>query len=215
MGVGKTMSAKQHIQRFLRESSKAYSDMVSACAEDIERAAAALVQTYYKKGGTVFSFGNGGSAADAQHIADELMVMLRYNHSFEHRFPLSAHALTTDTSVLTAIGNDMGFEYVFSRQLEALAQPEDLVIGLSTSGNSKNVVLALELAKHRGITSIAMTGKDGGSIVKQNLADIIIRIPAKDVGVIQQGHVAAFHSMCDVMEEILFGEKGLRLRRRP
>lgn len=209
------MSAKQRIQRFLRESSKAYSDMVSSCAEDIERAAAALVETYYKKGGTVFTFGNGGSAADAQHIADELMVMLRYDHAFEHRFPLSAHALTTDTSVLTAIGNDLGFEFIFSRQLEALAQPEDLVIGLSTSGNSKNVLRALELTKHRGISSIAMTGRKGGEIVKRKLADIIIRVPSSDVAVIQQGHVAAFHSMCDVMEEVLFGEKGLSFSKRP
>ena len=194
----------------LRASIKAYQGMLASCVEDVERAAIALVDTYYKKGGTVFTFGNGGSAADAQHIADELVCMLRYDHGFEHRFPLSAHALTTDTAVLTAIGNDLGFEYIFARQLEALAQPKDLMIGLSTSGNSRNVLAALELAKSRGIASIAMTGGNGGKIVQKNLADITIIVPARDVGIIQQGHMVAFHAMCDVMEEVLFGQKGLR-----
>lgn len=168
-----------------------------------------MVETYYKKGGTVFTFGDGGSSADAQHIAGELMCMLRYDHQFQYRFPLSAHCLSADTSVMTAIANDLDFDYIFYRQLEALARSEDLVIGLSTSGNSRNVVLALELAKSRGVSSIALTGRDGGDIVQRGLADVIIKIPAKDVGMIQQGHVAAFHCMCDVMEEILFGDKGI------
>ena len=180
--------------------------MLVDCVDDIERGALALVDTYFKNGGTVFTFGNGGSAADAQHIADELMCMLRANHNFDVRFPLSSHALTTDSSVMTAISNDIGFDYVFSRQIEALATPNDLVIGISTSGNSKNVVRALELTKSRAVRSIALTGGSGGE-----LANIIINIPANDVGIIQQGHVAAFHSMCDVMEEILFGKKGLEV----
>lgn len=207
------MDSKTKIQLHLTNSSKVYQEMVSSCWQPIQQAALALVDTYYKRGGTVFTCGNGGSAADAQHISDELMCMLRSHHNFEFRFPLSAHALTTDSSVITAIANDLGFEYVFSRQLEALAQTKDLFIGLSTSGNSVNVVKAFELTKKRGIKSIAFTGQGssvtGGKIAA--LADIVINIPATDVGIIQQGHVAAFHSTCDVMEEILFGTKGLKI----
>ncbi|AKM79480.1 MAG: Phosphoheptose isomerase [Candidatus Beckwithbacteria bacterium GW2011_GWB1_47_15] len=202
------MNPKTRIQNHLKLSVKAYQKMTDSCWQSIDQAAQVLVETYFKKGGTVFTCGNGGSAADAQHIADELMCMLRSNHNFEYRFPLSAHALTTDSSVITAIANDIGYDFVFSRQLEALAQTKDLLIGLSTSGNSLNVVKAFELTKSRGIKSIAFTGqsrdKSGGKIAK--LADIVINIPATDVGIIQQGHVAAFHSMCDVMEQILFGK---------
>ncbi|MFH0943516.1 MAG: SIS domain-containing protein [Candidatus Beckwithbacteria bacterium] len=204
---------KTRIQNHLTLSSKVYQQMVNVCWIPIQQAAVALIDTYYKKGGTVFTCGNGGSAADAQHISDELMCMLRSHHNFEYRFPLSAHALTTDTSVITAIANDIGFDSIFSRQLEALAQTKDLLIGLSTSGNSVNIVKAFELTKKRGVKSIAFTGqaslKSGGKIAA--LADIVINIPATDVGIIQQGHVAAFHSMCDVMEEILFGSRGLKL----
>lgn len=207
------MDTKTRIQNQLKDSVKTYEQMIATCWSSIQAAALALIETYYKNGGTVFTCGNGGSAADAQHISDELMCMLRSHHQFEYRFPLSAHALTTDTSVITAIANDIGFEYIFSRQLEALAQTKDLLIGLSTSGNSLNVVKAFELTKKRGIKSIAFTGqsssKTGGQIAA--LADIVINIPATDVGIIQQGHVAAFHSMCDVMEEILFGSKGLKI----
>lgn len=207
------MDTKTRIQNQLKDSVKVYEQMITTCWSSIQTAALALIETYYKNGGTVFTCGNGGSAADAQHISDELMCMLRSHHHFEYRFPLSAHALTTDSSVITAISNDLGFEYIFSRQLEALAQTKDLLIGLSTSGNSLNVVKAFELTKKRGIKSIAFTGqsssKNGGQIAA--LADIVINIPAKDVTIIQQGHVAAFHSMCDVMEEILFGSKGLKI----
>jgi D-sedoheptulose 7-phosphate isomerase len=207
------MDTKTKIQTHLSNSAEVYQAMIDSCWPSIQQAALALVDTYFKRGGTVFTCGNGGSAADAQHISDELMCMLRHNNEFEYRFPLSAHSLTTDPSVITAIANDIGYDFVFSRQLEALAQTRDLVIGLSTSGNSPNVVKAFELTKKRGIQSIAFTGKsnapDGGKIAR--LADIVINIPATDVAIIQQGHVAAFHSMCDVMEEILFGTRGLKI----
>lgn len=206
-------NTKTRIQTHLKTSVQTYEKMIHSCWQPIQKAALALVETYFKKGGTVFTCGNGGSAADAQHISDELMCMLRHNHNFEYRFPLSAQALTTDSSVITAISNDLGYEYIFSRQLEALAQTKDLLIGLSTSGNSPNIVKAFELTKKRGIKSIAFTGqsssKSGGKIA--TLADIVINIPATDVAIIQQGHVAAFHSMCDVMEEILFGPQGLKI----
>jgi D-sedoheptulose 7-phosphate isomerase len=209
------MDTKTRIQSHLKASIKTYEKMISQCWQPIQEAALAVVEIFYKKGGTVFTCGNGGSAADAQHISDELMCMLRHNHNFEFRFPLSAHALTTDSSVITAIANDLGFEYIFSRQLEALAQTKDLLIGLSTSGNSPNVVKAFELTKQRGIKSIAFTShcssKSGGKIA--TLADIVINIPATDVTFAQEGHVAAFHSMCDVMEELLFSDKGLNITR--
>lgn len=203
------MTIEQRIIRHLKQSSQTKLLMVKENVEGIKQAALAIVETYYKRGGVVYTFGNGGSAADAQHIAGELLCMLRKGHGFEFRFPLPAHALTTDTSVLTAVSNDLGFEYIFSRQLEALAKPEDLVIGISTSGNSANVIRGLKLAKKRGIKSIAFTGGNGGIIIRRKIADIIINIGAKDVCLIQEGHVAAFHAICDVMEEILFSDRGL------
>jgi len=206
------MNITQRIINHLKKSLQTKEKMIAKNVEAIKQASLAIVETYYKKGGVVYTFGNGGSAADAQHIAGELLSMLRTNHKFEFRFPLPAHALTTDTSTLTAVSNDLGFEYIFSRQLEALAKPEDLVIGISTSGNSKNVIRGLELTKKRGIKSIAFVGGSGGEIVKRKLADIIINIPAKDVTHIQEGHVAAFHCICDVMEEILFSDKGLEVK---
>lgn len=202
------MTIQRRIKAHLKNSLETKKKMLEKNVEAIKKAALAIVETYYKKGGTVYTFGNGGSCADAQHIADELLCMLRKKYK-DRRFPLPAHALTSDSTVLTAISNDLGFQYVFSRQLEALAKPEDLVIGLSTSGNSDNVIKGLELAKERGIKSIAFTGGNGGQIVKRHLADIVIKIPADDVTHIQEGHVVAFHAICDVVEELLFSEKGL------
>jgi len=202
------MTIKQRVLRHFRKSMKTKEKMCGKNVEAICEAALAIVETFYKKGGTVYTFGNGGSAADAQHIAGELLCMLRKKYK-ANRFPLAAHALTTDTSVLTAIANDFGFEYVFSRQLEALAKQGDLVIGFSTSGNSKNVIKALELAKERGVKSIAFTGGNGGEVVKKKLAEIIIKVPARDVTLIQEGHLTSFHAICDIVEELLFSEKGL------
>lgn len=198
------MNLEEAIANHLRKSAQVKLLMIKKNLKAIKKAALLIVETYYKKGGVVYTFGNGGSAADAQHIADELLCMLRVNHQFEYRFPLAAHALTTDSSTLTAIANDLGFENIFSRQLEALAKPEDLVIGISTSGNSLNVIKGLQLAQKRGISSIAFTGGSGGEIVKRNLAKVIINIPAKDVALIQEGHISAFHIICDIMEKVLF-----------
>ncbi|PIS09393.1 phosphoheptose isomerase [Candidatus Beckwithbacteria bacterium CG10_big_fil_rev_8_21_14_0_10_34_10] len=206
------MNINDRIKNHLRMSIKTKEEMVKKNVEVIKQAALAIVETYYKKGGVVYTFGNGGSAADAQHIAGELLCMLRTNHRFEYRFPLPAHALTTDSSVLTAVSNDLGFEHIFSRQLEALAKPEDLVIGITTSGNSPDIVNGFKLAKKRGVKSIAFLGGSGGVIIKQKLADIIVNIPAQDVTHIQEGHVAAFHAICDVMEQLLFSDKGLEIK---
>lgn len=203
------MTIRKRLIKHITTSIKTQEKMLKKNIDAMEKAAKAIVETFYKKGGTIYTCGNGGSAADAQHIAGELLCMLRTSHNFESRFPLPAKALTTDTSTITAIGNDFGFNHIFSRQLEAIAKPEDLLIALSTSGNSLNVLEALNLAKRREIQTIAFTGSDGGMIAKQKLASILIAVPSKDVVHIQEGHVSAFHAICDVIEEILFSEKGL------
>lgn len=145
------------------------------------------------KGGKVILLGNGGSAADAQHIAAELTGRFRLD-----RPALAAIALTTDTSALTAIGNDMGFEQVFSRQLEALLRPNDIVWALSTSGNSPNVIRAAELCRARGNRLIGFTGGDGGRLA--GLCDYVLRVPHSASDRIQEGHMLAYHFVCECVE---------------
>jgi D-sedoheptulose 7-phosphate isomerase len=137
--------------------------------------------------------GNGGSAADSQHLAAELIGRFR-----RERRGLPSIALTTDTSILTAIGNDYGYEKVFQRQVEALCVSGDVVIGLSTSGNSKNVCAALETARQIGAFTAAFTGDGGGSIAK--IADITLCVPSKDTARIQEGHILCGHMLCDWIE---------------
>ncbi|HJX45584.1 MAG TPA: SIS domain-containing protein [Patescibacteria group bacterium] len=195
------MKLEDYIKENLYESSIVKKHTFSSCWQDIKAASLAVVEIYYKKGGTVFLIGNGGSAADAQHIAGELFSIFHL-----HRIPLSANALTTDTSVLTSISNDLGYEYIFSRQLEALATPKDLVIGLSASGNSMNVINGIKLAKSRGIKTVVLTGKNGGELAK--IADIVIKVPSDDVARIQEVHTTVGHIICGIVEETLFGGKG-------
>ena len=146
-----------------------------------------------KQGGKILIFGNGGSAADAQHIAAELVGRYKLE-----RKGLSAIALSTDTSSLTAISNDYGYEHVFDRQIEALAKPEDVVIGISTSGNSSNVINALQSAKNIGCKSIGLSGKFGGDMNK--LCDVNLVIPAKDTARIQEMHILLGHIICHLIE---------------
>ena len=146
-----------------------------------------------KQGGKILLFGNGGSAADAQHIAAELVGRYKLE-----RKGLSAIALSTDTSSLTAIANDYGYEHVFDRQIEALANPEDVAIGISTSGNSNNVINALKLAKKIGCKSIGLSGKSGGNMNK--LCDVNLVIPAKDTARIQEMHILVGHIICHLIE---------------
>lgn len=195
------MKIEDYIKKHLREASRVKKETIKKCSREIKEAALAVVEVYYKKGGTVFLFGNGGSAADAQHIAGELFSIFRLR-----RIPLAANALTTDTSVLTSIANDIGFEDVFVRQLEALATPKDLVIALSTSGKSENVIRGLKLAKSRGIKTVALTGEKGGQLAK--MTDILIKVPSDDIGHIQEAHTAIGHIICGVVEEVLFGKGG-------
>jgi D-sedoheptulose 7-phosphate isomerase len=153
----------------------------------------------YKNGKKTLLAGNGGSAADAQHIAAELVG--RYGFD---RPSIPSLALTTDTSNLTAIGNDYGYDYVFSRQLEGMGQEGDLFIGISTSGNSKNIVNAFISAKKKGITTVALVGRDGGEMAK--IADISLIVPSDSTPRIQESHILIGHILCDIIEKEMFAE---------
>ena len=144
-------------------------------------------------GGKLLFFGNGGSAADAQHLATELSV--RY---VDDRPPIAAIALATDGSALTAIGNDMGFEALFSRQIEALGRPGDVAIGISTSGRSRNVIRGLEQARAQGLVAAAFSGRDGGDLV--GLAEPLLIVPATVTARIQEMHITLGHTLCDGLE---------------
>lgn len=153
----------------------------------------------YKKGNKTILAGNGGSAADAQHIAAEMVG--RYGFD---RPSLPSLALTTDTSALTAIGNDYGYDKVFSRQLEGMGQDDDLFIGISTSGNSKNIVNAFNSAKKKNITTVALVGRDGGDMAK--IADIALIVPSDSTPRIQESHILIGHIICDIIEKEMFGD---------
>ncbi|MEK6778008.1 MAG: D-sedoheptulose 7-phosphate isomerase [bacterium] len=161
--------------------------------ETIEAGADAIFQAL-KKGSKVLVMGNGGSAADAQHLAAEFVG--RFLHE---RKALPAVALTTDTSILTAIGNDYGYDSVFVRQIEALAVRGDVVIGISTSGRSKNVILALNRAKEIGCFTLGLTGGDGGEISR--ITDLSLVVPSRDTPRIQEGHILVIHILCDLVEQ--------------
>jgi D-sedoheptulose 7-phosphate isomerase len=149
-----------------------------------------------KGGGKLLLFGNGGSAADAQHLATELTV--RY---VRERAPIPSIALTTDTSALTAIGNDMGFDQLFARQVQALGRAGDLAIGISTSGRSRNVIRALEVARELGLGAAALTGGDGGSL--PGLADPLVIVPSRTTARIQEMHITLGQMLCGALERKL------------
>ncbi len=151
-------------------------------------------------GNKILWCGNGGSAADSQHLAAELVGRFR-----RERRGLASIALTTDTSLLTAIANDYGYERVFSRQVEALCQRDDVVVGISTSGNSRNVLLALEKARAVGAFTVAFTGEGGGAMAA--LADVALCIPSKDTARIQEAHILCGHILCDWIERVVCGEE--------
>ena len=163
--------------------------------EDVARRCVALYKTDKK---TILA-GNGGSAADAQHIAAELVG--RYGFD---RPSIPSLALTTDTSNLTAIGNDYGYDQVFSRQLEGMGQEGDIFIGISTSGNSVNIMKAFESAKKKGIATVALTGRDGGEMAK--MADVALIVPSHATPRIQESHILIGHILCDIIEKEIFGD---------
>jgi len=160
-------------------------------------AAAEMLTNALSAGKKLLLLGNGGSAADAQHFAAEIVGRFRLE-----RRGLPAIALSTDTSILTAIGNDYGFEAIFRRQVEALAVAGDVVIGISTSGSSKNVFSAMSLAHEMGCLTIALLGRDGGTI--KDIVDLDLTIPSQDTPRVQEGHVTIIHILCDLIEKGLF-----------
>ena len=184
-----------HVVRVLKETAAAHEQM-TANASAIVAVAEAII-TSLRQGGSVLVFGNGGSAADAQHFAAEMLG--RYE---KERRAWPAIALTTDTSALTAIGNDYGFDRIFARQVEALGRKGDVAIGISTSGNSANVLRALEAARNRGLITVALTGRGGkaGSIAGHHIA-----VPEARTARVQEVHATVLHVICELVERDLNG----------
>ena len=187
---------KNQIKKSYGTKQAIYND--EALLQKLEEVSKKCVELY-KVGKKTILAGNGGSAADAQHIAAEMVG--RYGFD---RPSLPSLALTTDTSALTAIGNDYGYDQVFSRQLDGMGQDGDLFIGISTSGNSKNLINAFEVAKKKNILSVALVGKDGGEMAK--LADIALVVPSDSTPRIQESHILIGHIICDIIEKEIFGD---------
>jgi D-sedoheptulose 7-phosphate isomerase len=153
-----------------------------------------------KKRGKIFFFGNGGSAADSQHLASEFVGRFQ-----RERDPLPAISLTTDTSIITSLSNDYNFEIIFSRQIEAMGKKGDLAIGITTSGRSKNVILGLKKAREMGLKTIVFTGKGGKNL--KNFVDICLAVPSSITARIQEAHITIGHIICELVEKTLFKDK--------
>jgi D-sedoheptulose 7-phosphate isomerase len=186
----------QLIRRRLDESIQIKHAFAESQTESIAQAAEIMIASL-KSGGKILLCGNGGSAADSQHIAAELVVRFQKN-----RAGLAAIALTTDTSILTAAGNDVGFEAIFSRQVEALGRPGDVLVGISTSGCSSNVAAAMKSARGFGLKTIAWVGSSDGPVTEN--ADCAIRVPSDVTARIQECHITAGHILCELIEKTLF-----------
>ncbi len=187
---------KQQIKKSYEIKQYIYKD--EALLNNIETVAKKCVKLYRGDKKTILA-GNGGSAADAQHIAAEMVG--RYGFD---RPSLPSLALTTDTSALTAIGNDYGYDRVFSRQLEGMGQEGDIFIGISTSGNSLNIIKAFEVAKKKNIFTVALVGRDGGEMAK--IADISLIVPSDSTPRIQESHILIGHIICDIIEKEIFAD---------
>ncbi len=190
----------EYIKKEVAASAETKQKMLNDAAfiAKIAAVAQACLDVYHNNRKTMLA-GNGGSAADAQHIAAELVG--RYGFD---RPSIPSLALTTDSSNLTAIGNDYGYDRVFSRQLEGMGQEGDLFIGISTSGNSQNIINAFTSAKAKGITTVALTGRDGGKMAQ--MADYALIVPSDATPRIQESHILIGHILCDIIEKELFGE---------
>ncbi len=187
----------EQIGRAIRENMAVHEGLLGEAAH--LAAARSLIVDALRRGKKLLVFGNGGSAADAQHLAAELVG--RFNRE---RAPLPAVALTTDTSILTALANDYGYEEVFSRQVQALGSAGDVACGISTSGNSANVVKGLEAAKELGLRTVALTGAGGGPVAEA--AEVAVRVPSRSTPRIQEAHATIIHIICEAAEAALFGE---------
>ncbi len=170
---------------------------LTVLAPEVEKVIALWTEAL-KRGNKIIFCGNGGSAADSQHLAAELVGRYKLN-----RPAMNSLALTVDTSILTAVANDYGYETVFSRQLEGVGRAGDVLVGLSTSGNSANIVSAMKLASRMGIATVALTGQSGGAM--KELADFALAVPSDMTNHIQEMHIALGHIICGQVEEILYG----------
>jgi D-sedoheptulose 7-phosphate isomerase len=191
---GRLLNAE--LQTFLRAEIDEHRQTFEATVRQLDEPFAAILELWeaaIRKGGKLLLFGNGGSAADAQHIAAELVI--RYKSD---RPAIAAIALTTDTSALTACGNDLGFDAVFARQIEALARPGDVAVGISTSGKSPNVVAALRAARKSGVVTTGFTGGDGGEM--RELCDALLIVPCRVTARIQEVHITVAHMLCKALE---------------
>jgi D-sedoheptulose 7-phosphate isomerase len=166
--------------------------LIAAIGQSVE-----VITGCYRQGGSVYFCGNGGSAADAQHLAAELSGRFYYD-----RPPLAAEALHVNTSYLTAVANDYSYDEIYARMIKGTGKSGDVLIGISTSGNSKNIIRAFEEAKNMGITTIALTGKTGGRM--KDYADILINIPSEDTPRIQESHITVGHIICQYVESNIF-----------
>ena len=187
------------IQQIARQSIEAKKAFFDSNAASVARAADLIINSV-RTGGKVLIFGNGGSAADAQHIAAELVNRLNYD-----RPPIAAIALTTDTSILTSVGNDSSFDGLFERQLRALGRPGDVALAISTSGNSPNVLHAVAAASEMNLKTIALAGRDGGKLA--GAVDVALVVDADSTQRIQETHITIGHILCELVEEALYPAK--------
>jgi D-sedoheptulose 7-phosphate isomerase len=194
MGGKNLISAGEYVETVAANFAK-----LRHMTSEIESAAQLCVDSL-RSGGKIILCGNGGSAADSQHLAAELMGRFLVD-----RAPLPALALTVDTSALTAIGNDYGYDEVFARQLRGVGRPGDVLIGLSTSGTSKNVVRAFEAARAMGIGLVSLTGQSASSM--SDMADVAVRVPSGQTNHIQEMHIAVGHIICAIVEEALCSDR--------
>ena len=193
---------EDHIIKIFKESNSVKEAFVNENLSKLVNVVEAITSAL-KAGNKILLFGNGGSAADAQHLAAEFV-----NRFVIERPPLPAIALTTDSSIITSIGNDYDFSEVFSKQIRAIGQAGDVAWGISTSGNSSNVLKGLEVAKKMGLITVSFTGKDGGAIAK--IADFSINVSSSVTARIQETHITAGHAICDLVDIKLFQKPDLK-----
>ena len=187
---------QEKIKKDINENINMNENIIKSCLSLIEEASLIMINCI-KNNGKIMWCGNGGSAADAQHLATELMGGM----TSHDRKPIPSIALTTDSSFLTAWSNDTDFESVFSRQVQGLGQPEDVLVGITTSGNSENVIAAVKQAKYKNMKTVVLTGQSGGMI--KDLADITIYIPSNNTQRIQEAHIMTGQIICGLIEENL------------
>lgn len=196
MKLPKSSSAKKDIEESFKESIAVKQKILKGQLDTIQEIAGRVVESL-KNGGKILLCGNGGSAADSQHIACELVGRFKMERS-----PLPAIALSTDTSILTSLANDYSYDVVFERQIRALAARGDLLIAISTSGSSPNILKAARAAKEMGLKTVAFTGSRGGELEK--IVDICFKVPSDETPRIQESHITAAHAICEVAESMLY-----------